>query len=157
MKKYIQAIGFIILCQAAGIIGSVFTMEAIPNWYQTIEKPMFNPPNWIFGPVWTLLFTLMGIAMYLVFKKAWPKREAKLALGFFTVHLVVNTMWSVIFFNWHELGLALAVIILMWLMIATSIYLFKKIQPLAGWLLVPYILWVSFATILNASIWLLNR
>lgn len=157
MKKFFQVIGFIILCQTAGIIGSLFTISAIPTWYLTLQKPVFNPPNWIFGPVWTVLFTLMGISMFVIYKAAWPKKSAKIALTFFTLHLVVNTMWSIIFFNWHELGWALAVIILLWLMIAWSIYLFKQIKPLASWLLFPYLLWVSFATILNASIWFLNR
>lgn len=144
-------IGFILLCQAAGAIGSIFTIGSIPTWYAGLVKPSFNPPNWIFGPVWTTLYTLMGIAMYLVYQ-----RGGKSALQFFGVHLVVNALWTIIFFGLHNMGLALGVIVLLWLMIAWSIYIFGRIRPLAGWLLVPYIFWVSFATALNYSLWMLN-
>lgn len=145
----------ILLAQAAGLIGSIFTLQSIPNWYSYLEKPFFSPPNWIFGPVWTLLYTFMGIAAYLV----WRNREslgARKTLYFYLGHLVVNTLWSVVFFGAHQLGLAFAVIVLLWVMILGLIINFYVYSKWASALLVPYVLWVTFAAILNLSLWILN-
>lgn len=145
----------------AGIIGSVFTAPAIPAWYATLVKPELSPPNWIFGPVWTTLYIMMGVAVWLTWNRrdhASPatKRKIHLAIGIFIVQLILNTLWSIIFFRFQNPRLALAEIILLWLAIAATIFSFAKISKPAAWLLVPYIFWVSFATYLTYAIWTLN-
>lgn len=146
----------ILVSNLAGILGSVATSSSISDWYVYLEKPSFNPPNWIFGPVWTVLYTLMGIALYLVWSKGYKKTKIKNAVRLFFVHLMYNTLWTLVFFGSRNLLLALGVIIVLWLMIASLIKIFWSIDKRASYLLVPYILWVSFATLLNYSIWRLN-
>lgn len=156
MKKIIYFVLFVVLCEGAGVIGSLFTFSQIPGWYASLNKPTFSPPNWLFGPVWISLYILMGIAMFLV----WNKKEnqgRKFALWFFVIHLAVNSLWSIVFFGLEQTGWGLLVIIILWLMILASIYLFAKISKIAAWLLVPYLLWVTFASYLNYSVWILNR
>ena len=144
-------------CQAAGLIGAVFTMPAVNTWYLTLNKPFFNPPNSIFGPVWTVLFIAMGIALFLVWVKNEHKKEKRLAIILFFIQLLFNMLWSVVFFGLHSpfLGV-LIILILLALIIATAIR-FYKLSETAGMLMIPYILWVSFASILNIAIWVLNR
>lgn len=142
--------------ELAGIIGSVFTVSSIPIWYASLIRPGFSPPNWIFGPVWTTLYALMGIAAFLVWRKGLPNKDVKVALGLFLGQLVLNSLWSIIFFGLQNPGAALVEIIFLWLAIVATIVAFARISKLAAWLLVPYILWVSFAAYLNYSIWLLN-
>jgi len=145
----------IIICQLAGIIGSVFTMEAIPGWYATLAKPEFTPPSWLFAPVWITLYTLMGISLYLV----WQRKDAKdatPALLVFFAQLVLNTIWSIVFFGLQSPFYAFIIIIFLWVLIAGSIYFFYPISKTAAYLLIPYILWVSFAALLNYYIWILN-
>ncbi len=157
----------IVVSELAGIIGSVFTTPSITGWYAGIVKPALNPPAWVFGPVWTTLFALMGIAAFLVWKKGLDRRDVnphtkdfgvgvKIALGIFIGQLVLNTLWSIIFFGLHSPGGALIEIVFLWLAILATIIAFAKISKPAAWLLVPYILWVSFAMYLNYSIWALN-
>jgi tryptophan-rich sensory protein len=146
----------IVVSEFAGIVGSVFTTPSIPTWYAGIVKPAFNPPAWVFGPVWTTLFVLMGIAAFLIWKKGLDRRDVKIALGIFLGQLVLNTLWSIIFFGLRSPGGALVEIAFLWLSILVTIIVFAKISRLAAWLLVPYILWVSFASYLNYSIWILN-
>lgn len=146
----------IVLCLLAGLVGSIFTAPAIGSWYAGIEKPLFNPPNWLFAPVWTILFLLMGISLYVVWSKGLQKKGVKLALGAFCVQLVLNALWSFLFFGLQNPFLAFIEILLLWLAILATIILFYKISKKAALLLVPYILWVSFAVLLNYSIWLLN-
>ncbi len=155
-RDIVEAVVSIVVCQGAGLIGSLATFPSIPTWYASLEKPAFNPPNWVFGPVWTTLYTLMGIAAFLVWRKGISKREVKIALGIFLVQLVLNTLWSVIFFGLHFLAGGLVVIVVLWIAILLSILTFFRISKAAGALLIPYILWVSFATILNFSLWQLN-
>jgi len=153
MAKIIQPIIAILICQSAGLVGSFFTVSAIPDWYAGLVKPSFNPPNWVFGPAWLVFYTLMGIALYLV----WQKMPAsKLAVIIFLIHLAVNALWSIVFFclknpNWAFLG-----IIILWLMILALIILFYQIDKRASYLLFPYFAWVSFAAVLNFYIWRLN-
>lgn len=145
----------ILIAQSAGIIGSVFTASSIPNWYQTIDKPIFNPPSWLFAPVWTVLYALMGIASYIV----WLQRDiagAKTALVFYGIQLFLNALWSILFFGFKNPALAFVEIIVLLITIIITTVLFWKINPWAGGLMIPYILWVSFATFLNFSIWQLN-
>lgn len=147
----------IVVSELAGIVGSVFTTPSIDGWYSTLVRPALNPPAWVFGPVWTTLFALMGIAAFLVWKKGLDRKDVRIALGIFIGQLVLNTLWSIIFFGLHSPGGALIEIIFLWLAILATIIAFAKISKPAAWLLVPYILWVSFAGYLNFSIWSLNR
>lgn len=146
----------VVLSELAGIVGSVFTAPYIPTWYAGIIKPDINPPAWVFAPVWTTLFALMGIAAFLVWKHGLKRREVKIALTLFIVQLVLNMLWSVIFFGFHNPGGAFVELIFLWIAILVTIIIFAKISKPAAWLLVPYILWVSFAGYLNYSIWRLN-
>ncbi len=147
----------IVISELAGIIGSVFTMSSIAGWYSTLVKPALNPPSWVFGPVWTTLFALMGISAFLIWKKGLGRKDVKIALGIFLGQLVLNTFWSIIFFGLHFPGGAFIEIIFLWLAILATIIAFAKISKPAMWLLLPYILWVSFAGYLNYSIWQLNQ
>jgi len=146
----------IAMCELAGAAGAIFTMPAIPTWYAGIIKPTFSPPSWIFAPVWIILFALMGIAAYLVYEKGTGKKLVKVALGIFTIQLLLNMKWSLLFFGMHNPGLAFVEIIFLWLVILLTIISFFKISKSAAYLLIPYILWVSFASLLNFSIWQLN-
>jgi tryptophan-rich sensory protein len=143
-------------CQAAGLVGSLFTFSAINNWYIYLNKPSFNPPNWLFGPVWTILYTLMGISLYLIWQKGIKYKKVKQAAGIFVLHLVINALWSIIFFGFHQLLLSLFVIGLLLALIVILIRRFYPIQPWAAYLLVPYLSWVSFAMVLNFELWRLN-
>ena len=151
--KYLRLAICLILPQLAGFLGSLFTIKSIDNWYLYLNKPSFNPPNWIFGPVWTLLYLLMGFSIYLIWQK---KRKNKKVFWIFWVHLFFNAIWTPIFFGLHNLGLAFACIVLIWLFIIYLIISFWKINKLSSIFLWPYLLWVSFAAILNYSIWQLN-
>ncbi|KPK22679.1 MAG: hypothetical protein AMJ70_05330 [Dehalococcoidia bacterium SG8_51_3] len=146
----------LVVCQCAGIIGSVFTAPAIPNWYATLQKPAFTPPNWLFAPAWITLYLLMGIAAFLVWRVGLKNRRVRTALIIFLVQLVLNALWSVVFFGMQSPLYGVIVIAILWLMILLTILKFARISATAAWLLVPYILWVSFATALNISIWILN-
>lgn len=139
---------------AVGAISGYFTTAGVNGWYAAAAKPAFNPPNWIFGPVWTTLYALMGIALYLVWKTDAPTRQTAVIL--FGVQLALNFAWSFIFFSLKQPGWAFAELLLMWVMILLTIFAFGKISSLAAWLLVPYISWVSFAGVLNYFIWKLN-
>lgn len=156
MKNIWKLIISIAIPLAIGFLGSYFTRPEIDTWYQTIEKPSWQPPNWVFGPVWTTLYIMMGIAFFLVWKDESRGRNRKLAMIFWSMQLVLNFFWSWIFFNQHELGLALAEIIVLWIFIFITIILFGKINKIAAWLMVPYISWVSFASLLTYTIYTLN-
>lgn len=155
-NNYYKLFASLFICLLAGFIGSLFTTPAITTWYATLTKPSFNPPNWIFAPVWTTLFILMGLALYLVWSRGLAERKNKIAFWLFRIHLLVNIFWSVAFFGLHNPGLAFGIIVVLWLMIAYLITIFYEINKKAGWLLLPYLLWVSFATLLNFAIWRLN-
>lgn len=146
----------IVVSELAGIIGSMFTAPSIAGWYAGIVKPALNPPAWIFGPVWTTLFALMGIAAFLIWRKGLDRQDVKIALGIFLGQLALNTLWSIIFFALHSPGGAFVEIIFLWLAISAAIIAFAKISKPAAWLLAPYLLWVSFAGYLNFMIWILN-
>jgi tryptophan-rich sensory protein len=156
LKDILKLIGSILICQLAGFIGSLFTTPAIPTWYKTLTKPAFNPPNSIFSPVWIILFLLMGISLFLVWQKNQKDRNVKIALLFFTVQLVLNTFWSILFFGLKSPLWAFIEIIILWFAILLTIIKFFKVSKPAALLLLPYILWVSFAAFLNFSLWRLN-
>ncbi len=147
----------VILCMLAGFIGSIFTTPKIEGWYAGIDKPSFTPPGRLFGPVWTLLYVTMGIALYLVWRKGLAAKGVKAALAVFLAQLALNALWSYAFFGAESPLAGLVVIVALWAMIAASIAAFAPVSRAAAALLVPYILWVSFAAILNASIYFLNR
>ncbi len=157
MKKVLGIIVFIIMCELAGVIGSVFTTPSVPGWYAGLVKPSFNPPNWVFAPVWTALYALMGLSAYLIYEKGRGKDEVRRALAVFAAQLLLNVLWSVVFFGAHAILGAVVVIILLGAMILASIWLFSRISKAVAYLLIPYVLWVSFATVLNISLYILNR
>ena len=154
--EFLKLIFSIVICHSAGFIGAIFTSSTIPTWYDSLKKPFFSPPNWIFGPVWTILYTLMGISAYLVWRHGIHNSQVKTALIIFGVQLFLNAIWSPIFFGLRALFVALVVIIILWIAILLNILTFLKISKIAAVLLIPYILWVSFAAILNYSLWILN-
>ena len=155
INKILTLIIFIIIAQSAGIIGSFFTAPSIEAWYVFLEKPSFAPPNWLFAPAWITLYTLMGIASFLV----WQKRQfprARSALYFYLGQLLFNALWSIVFFGMQSPFFGFLVILILWLLIFITMVKFWKTEKIAGLLFVPYILWVSFAAVLNFSIWQLN-
>jgi translocator protein len=155
MQKFFQLIVCVMISELAGIIGGLATASSVRTWYVNLVKPSFNPPSWVFGPVWTLLYALMGGALFLV----WQKRTfsgARLAFIVFFVQLILNTLWSLIFFGLKNPGFAFFEIIFLWLAILATMILFYRVDPRTLWLLLPYLLWVSFASFLNYSIWRLN-
>jgi benzodiazapine receptor len=157
MKKALRILAFVLVCELAGIIGSFFTAPSVPGWYAGLAKPPFNPPGWVFAPVWTILYALMGLAAYLVYDKGLKRDDVRKALAVFAVQLILNALWSIVFFGAHLILGAAVVIILLWVMIVGTIWLFSRISKAAAYLLVPYILWVSFATVLNISLYVLNH
>ena len=161
----------IAMCEFAGVVGSIFTAKAIPAWYAALAKPFFNPPAWIFAPVWTALYALMGISFFLIWSVAPAHnknqhsnilqnvgmfRARRWAMFLFFIQLFLNTIWSIIFFGLQSPLWALGDIILLWIVILCTIIIFYKISKPAAYLLLPYLVWVSFAMYLNFSIWHLN-
>ncbi|MGK4566145.1 TspO/MBR family protein [Flavobacterium sp. 3HN19-14] len=158
MNKYTKILVLVATCLAIGYFSGIVTRASIAGWYSMIEKPWFNPPNSIFAPVWTTLYILMGISGGLVWDKIEENREeVKKALVFFAIQLALNALWSFLFFGLKNPLLALIEIVLLALMIYETLYKFLKINKTAGYLFVPYLLWVCFAAILNGSIWWLNK
>ena len=153
---YKKLIFSVFICLIAGFIGSFFTSPAITTWYATLQKPSFAPPNGVFFPVWTSLFIMMGISLFLVWQKGWDDKKVKIAIYIFAVQLVMNILWSVAFFGFRSPLLGLMEIIILWIMILATILSFMKVSRTAAYLLIPYILWVSFAAFVNFSIWRLN-
>ena len=179
VDKGIKLLVSVIICELAGFIGAIFTTPQIDSWYKGLNKPNFNPPSWIFGPVWTVLFILMGISLYLVWEKKWePKNKIKsdkikpwnkISQKFlsgswrkvniviiFVTQLVLNVLWSIIFFTMHSPAVAFFELLMLWFAIIFTIVNFYRVSKIAALLLLPYILWVSFAGILNCFIWIIN-
>lgn len=159
MKLFLKILISVVICLGLGLLSGLSTMKEIDGWYATLQKPSFNPPNWLFGPAWTTLYTLMGISFGLVWHKLTEKGFKLFELrgvSYFFVQFLLNLGWSSIFFTWHKVGLALIEIIVLWVFILLTIIHFYRFHRLAGILLIPYILWVSFATLLTASIYFLN-
>jgi tryptophan-rich sensory protein len=151
-----KLISSIILCLMAGFIGSVFTQAAVPTWYATLNKPSFTPPSGVFGPVWTTLYLLMGISLFLIWRIDGELQQRRKALVVFILQLALNALWSILFFGLRSPLAGLVGIICLWTAIWLTIHLFARISRMAAWLLAPYLLWVSFAVVLNASIFVLN-
>jgi tryptophan-rich sensory protein len=154
--KWLSYVVSVLIAQAAGGIGAVATSSSIPTWYASIAKPSWNPPNWIFGPVWTLLFTLMGIAAGLVWLKRSSSPIARDALIVYGIQLALNVAWSFLFFGMQSPGTAFSEILLLIIAISVTTVLFWRVSHAAAWLMVPYLAWVVFASALNFTIWRLN-
>jgi translocator protein len=148
---------FILVSLLAGGLGAFFTAASVKTWYATLNRPSFSPPDWLFGPVWTVLYIMMGLAAGLVWQQGIASPAVKAAIIAFMVQLVLNAIWSPLFFGMHSPLLGLVDIILLWLAIVTTIALFWQVYRFAAVLLIPYLLWVSFATILNLRLWQLNQ
>jgi tryptophan-rich sensory protein len=146
----------IVICLGIGLSGTFFTAPNIPGWYAALNKPGFTPPNWIFGPVWTFLYISMGIAAFWIWKKGFERRDVEIALGVFGGQLILNALWTPLFFGMHWLLLALVEIVILWFFILWTIILFYRIEKPAGLLLIPYLCWVSYASALNLAVWLMN-
>jgi tryptophan-rich sensory protein len=153
MRNSIALVVFLVVVFIAASFGAIFQPGA---WYAGLEKPAFNPPNWVFAPVWTVLYVLMAVAAWLVWRERGSVAAAAVPLAAWLVQLVLNALWSWLFFGQHEMGLALVDITALWFAIVVTIALFWRVNHLASWLLVPYLAWVSFAMLLNAALWRLN-
>lgn len=156
MQKLPKFIISIIIPFIAAAIGSFFTAPAVQTWYVTLQKPWFSPPNWVFAPAWTILYLLMGISLYLVWAKGWNKKAVRIGMTVFFIQLALNALWSVIFFGLQEPFYAFVEIIFLWFSIYLTMLLFSNVSRKAAYFLVPYILWVSFAVVLNYFIFILN-
>lgn len=147
--------GLLVLCLAVGALGGAVTATSVTGWYQTLSKPSFNPPDWLFAPVWTTLFVLMALAAALVWQNG-RGRERRAAITWFLAQLAVNLAWPCLFFGLQAIGMALACLIVLWAFVAATALHFWAVDPRAGLLMIPYIGWVSFAGLLNFVIWRLN-
>lgn len=157
MNNTIKLVISVALPLAVGGLSGYATARGVSTWYPTLVKPSFNPPAWVFGPVWTVLYIMMGVAAFLVWRRGLDGDGVRIALTTFAIQLALNGIWSILFFGMHTPGWALAEIILLWMAIGTTTLLFWRVAPSAGALLLPYWMWVSFASVLNASLWWLNR
>lgn len=156
-KDWLALAGFILISEVAGAVGAFFTAPAIDGWYTSLVQPALNPPNWVFGPVWTTLYILMGIAAFIVFRHNEVLAERRTALLFFFAQLILNALWSVLFFGQQQVGLAAVELVLLWITILCTFNAFARVSRTAAWLLVPYLAWVTFAGYLNIVIWFLNK
>jgi len=155
--EIIKLIISVVACEGAGGIGAVFTTPAIPTWYAGLKKPAFTPPNSVFGPIWITLYLLMGVAVFVVWREGFNQEGVPIAFAVFWGQLVLNILWSVIFFGLRSLLGGIVIILLLWIAILVNIITFFAVSPVAGGLLIPYIVWVSIAANLNVQIWMLNR
>jgi benzodiazapine receptor len=158
MNKISRVAIVVVICLVVGYVSGMVTRTSITTWYPTLVKPSFNPPNWIFAPVWTSLYVMMGVAAGFIWNQITTQKAAVTkALQFFTIQLVLNALWSYLFFGLHNLMLATIEVVLLWLMIFETYSQFAKINKTASYLMLPYLAWVSFASVLTASIWWLNK
>ncbi len=156
IRKALRLMFAVALCEIAGLVGAFYTSQAIPTWYAGLIKSELTPPSWIFAPVWTTLFALMGIAVFIIWHKGPRRTDVRVAVVFFAMQLILNVAWSYIFFGMHAPGKALIDILLLWSMIMLTTLTFHPISKIAAWLMVPYLLWVTFAAYLNLTVWLFN-
>lgn len=151
-KAVVGLFGWILICFAAAALGAVFMPG---EWYTSLKKPSWNPPAWVFGPVWSVLYAMMAVSVWLVWKRGgWSTH--RVPLGLFLVQLLLNAAWTPLFFGLQRPGLAFAEILLLWLAIAATLMAFRTVSRAAAWLLLPYLAWVSFAALLNGALWRLN-
>ncbi len=152
---WINSLKYIGLCEAVGMTGSVFTSRSIPTWYNKLQKPSINPPSWVFGPVWTVLYALMGISSFIISRK--KEQGQKVSMIVFYLQLMLNFLWTALFFGMRSPFAALVEIFILWILVFVTVILFWRISIRAALLLVPYLLWVSFASVLNFRFWRINR
>ena len=157
IREVPMLIGSILIPLLVGYIGAIVTLSQISTWYSTLAKPWWSPPNWLFGPIWTTLYVLMGIGLFLVWREGIHRRDVRFAILIFAVQLVLSLLWSVVFFSFHALFGSFIIVMFLWLAILANIIAFLIISKWAGLLLVPYIIWVSIASYLNYSVYLLNH
>lgn len=157
MNDIVKIVISLVVCFAAGGIGSLFTFRAIPNWYAGLKKPRYTPPNRAFGPVWTTLYILMAISVFLIWQNGLTTHGALLAFILFWIQLAINALWSIVFFRFKQKGGAVLTIIVLWLLILATIIASFRVSAWAGALLIPYIIWVTIASYLNIGVWLLNK
>ena len=155
-KKVLKFIASIIICQSAGVFGSMATFEAVPGWYITLEKPFFAPPNWIFGPVWIILYYLMGVSLYIVWKDELKSKTRKVFFVVFAIQLILNALWSLLFFGLKSPLLGLIDILILDVMLVVTIFYAKRVSKYAAMLLIPYMVWIIIASVLNYAIMVLN-
>ncbi|PIT84357.1 TspO protein [Candidatus Micrarchaeota archaeon CG10_big_fil_rev_8_21_14_0_10_45_29] len=153
---WLKLAGFVAVCELAGVVGSIFTNSSSSAWYASLSKPFFTPAAWLFAPVWISLYAIMGIAAYLVFQKEGKQGDILGALKIFAVQLMLNALWSIMFFGMRSLLYSLICIIALWFFILLCIWKFYKVKKEAAYLMLPYLLWVSFAALLNMVLWMLN-
>lgn len=156
VKQILKLVASLLLPLGVGGIAGMFTSEVIPGWYASLNQPSFNPPNWIFGPVWTTLYTILGISLFLIWKLPASKQRNQ-AILIFMVQLFLNFCWSFFFFYFKMISIALADIFFLWVMIVFMMVRFNKLKPLAACINIPYLLWVTFASALNAAYFFLNQ
>lgn len=153
--SWLSLVPFLVVCLAAAGTGSLVTRGSVDTWYPQLRKPDWNPPNWVFGPVWTILYAMMALSAWLVWREAgW--HGGKFALFLFGIQLALNTAWALVFFGMHAIGAAFGEILLLWMMIVATTVAFSSVSFLAAWLLIPYVIWVAFASYLNFRIWQMN-
>jgi benzodiazapine receptor len=155
-RKTFNIVVAILICLAVGFLSGIVTAESVETWYRTLAKPSFNPPNWIFAPVWTVLYIMMGISAGLIYNKGIKRKEVVYALKFFLAQLILNGIWSILFFGFQSPFIAFVEVVFLWVVLLFTIIYFYRIHRPAAYLLVPYMLWISFASVLNFSIWILN-
>ena len=156
LKDVVKLVTSIIICEGAGLLGAVFTTPAIPTWYATLNKPLFTPPGWLFAPVWTALYLLMAIAAFLVWREGLDNEQVRGSMITFMVQLALNVLWSAVFFGLKSPLWGVIVIIVLWVAILLTMLAFMKVSKPAAWLMLPYLLWVSFASALTVGVWMLN-
>ena len=157
MPNAVKLVIAVALPLVVGGLSGFATSKGVETWYPTLIKPSFNPPAWVFGPVWTVLYIMMGVAAYLVWIRGIDTDGVRAALTMFGIQLALNALWSILFFGMRQPGWALVEIVVLWGAIGATVWLFWRVVPAAGALLLPYWAWVSFATVLNGSLWWLNR
>mgnify|MGYP000572013957 CR=1 FL=1 len=162
MEKSRLMLGFklifsLVICQFAGILGSFFTTPYVGSWYAFLEKPVFSPPNWVFAPVWTVLYLMMGLSLFIIWSNQENIKKVKTAIIYFAIQLVLNIVWSLVFFTFQSPLGAIFVIIALFVAILLTTIKFSKISDWAAFLMIPYLVWVGFAGILNITIFFLNK
>jgi tryptophan-rich sensory protein len=157
MNTFVKLLIAVAVPLIVAAVSGIATSRGVATWYPTLVKPPFNPPSWIFGPVWTVLYVTMGVAAFLVWRRGLDAEGVRTALLAFAIQLGLNGLWSVLFFGMRSPGWALIEIVVLWLAILGTILLFRRVDPVAAMLLLPYLAWVSFAAVLNWSLWWLNR
>ncbi len=146
----------VLICLIAGFLGSLATTPSIPTWYASLTKPAWTPPNWLFGPIWTILYILLGVAAFIVWREGFQRKEVKIALGIFSLQLILNILWSVVFFAFRSILGAFIIILIFWIMILITIITFYRVSKPAAIILIPYITWVTIAAALNYTVYILN-